>query len=386
MSDSTFQSYVPQDQIIAAKNKSKSTQQELLLHSTSHPNLDYTAKEETSRGSKPLVDHYVGVYDPKTGTMQVIEAKKMVVRGAVRAKQQAEKEAAAKKALATNFERRTELGQTFGTRKAKKALADVTLNAIGPVRRNTDEPAKPMDAASKAMLTSVGSITSTMASKEQLQAVVDEAKPVPKAKLDATDILDVYDPNVIIGRDILNQVPIREWQEKAQHKESIQAPSRFVVSRVTPIAINADATLRLRVLRYLSFVLVFYMSTKPGRERGTRSLPPRDKLREALDPAPEAVVESIRRKFSDAGTMRKFHMDLLMTHCCVYSCIVDNFESDTQALRDDLRLDQKGINSYFHEIGGRVKPVKTEHGTAQIGRLALPLDFPKQRHLAPKKR
>ncbi|KAI6778820.1 RNA polymerase I associated factor [Emericellopsis cladophorae] len=360
--------HAPQAKVIAAKNKSKSTQQELLLHSTSHPNLDYTAKEETSRGSKPLVNHYVGVYDPKTGTMQVIEAKKMVVRGA------------------TNFERRTELGQTFGTRKAKKALADVTLNAIGPVRRDADEPVKPMDAASKAMLTSVGSITSTMASKEQLQAVVDEAKPVPKANLDATDILDVYDPNVIIGRDILNQVPIREWQEKAQHKESIQAPSRFVVSRVAPIAINADATLRLRVLRYLCFVLIFYMSTKPGRERGTRSIPPRDKLREALDPAPEAVVESIRRKFSDAGTMRKFHMDLLMTHCCVFSCIVDNFESDTQALRDDLRLDQKTINGYFHEIGGRVKPVKTEHGTAQIGRLALPLDFPKQRHLAPKKR
>jgi DNA-directed RNA polymerase I subunit RPA49 len=274
----------------------------------------------------------------------------------------------------------------FGTKKAKKALADVTLNAITPGRKDADEPSKPMDAASKAMLNSVGSITSTMASREELQAVVDEAKPVPKANLSATDIIDVYDPNIIIGRDILNQVPIREWQEKAQHKESIQAPSRFVVSRVTPIANNTDATLRLRVLRYLCFVLIFYMSTKPGRERGTRSIPPRDKLREALDPAPEAVVESIRRKFSDQGVMRKFHMDLLMTHCCVFSCIVDNFESDTQALRDDLRLDQKSINTYFHELGGRVKPVKTEQGAAHIGRLALPLDFPKQRHLAPKKR
>lgn len=36
---------------------------------------------------KPLVNHFVGVYDPATGKMQVVEAKKMVIRGAVRAKQ-----------------------------------------------------------------------------------------------------------------------------------------------------------------------------------------------------------------------------------------------------------------------------------------------------------
>lgn len=49
--------------------------------------MDYTAKEEGIRGSTPLVNHYVGVYDPKTGKMQVVEAKKMILRGAVRAKQ-----------------------------------------------------------------------------------------------------------------------------------------------------------------------------------------------------------------------------------------------------------------------------------------------------------
>lgn len=37
-----------------------------------------------------MVNHFVGIYDPKTGKMQVIEAKKMVVRGSVRAKQLSE--------------------------------------------------------------------------------------------------------------------------------------------------------------------------------------------------------------------------------------------------------------------------------------------------------
>lgn len=61
--------------------------QALLLHSTSHHSLNYIAKEEEFRDSKPLLNHFVGIYDPTTGDLQVVEAKKMVVRGSVRAKQ-----------------------------------------------------------------------------------------------------------------------------------------------------------------------------------------------------------------------------------------------------------------------------------------------------------
>lgn len=282
------------------------------------------------------------------------------------------------------MEQKTELGQTFGTKKAKKVIQERVLNAIGPQRKEGDAPTK-IDDAARAMLSSVGAITSKMATREELQAVVDEAKPIPRPNVDAKEIQNVYDPNEIIGADILNLVPIREWQEKAQHGENIQTPSRFVAGRVTPMALNEAALLRLRVLRYYSFVLLFYLKSKPGRQRGMRQLPPRDKLREMLAPAPEAVIENIRRKFSDAGTMRKFHIDLLAAHCCVYACIVDNFEVDTQALRDDLRIDQNTVNQYFHEIGARVRPLKNKAlggtGMVHMAKLTLPLDFPKQRQI-----
>lgn len=284
---------------------------------------------------------------------------------------------------------KTDLGQTFGTKKAKKAIQETVLNAIAPRGKVGDTaPPTKIDAAARAMLSSVGEITSTMATREELQAVVDDAKPVPIPNLEATEIQDVYDPKKIIGADILNLVPIREWQEKVRHKENIPVPSRFVAARLNSVASNDEAVTRLRVLRYLAFVLIFYLNTKPGKVRGTRQLPSREKLREVLAPAPEAVIENIRRKFSEGGQMRKFHMDLLMTHCCVFACIVDNFEVDTQNLRDDLKIDQKVMNQYFHEIGGRVKPVvdKERKTTIHVARLALPLDFPKQRHIAPRRR
>ena len=367
----------------------RSRKDELILKSSSHPRLDYTAREEGQSSTEPHLKHYLGLYDPKTGELELIEAKKMVVRATVRDSDATEEDQAMSDIKPTMMDLKTNLGQTFGTKKAKKVIQDTVMNAISSPKKPGDSsiPAK-INNAAKAMLQSVGDITSTMASREELQAVVDEAKPVPKVNLEAEEIEDAYDPKEIIGGDILNLIPVREWQEKAKHNEGIQVSSRFVAARVSSIALNHEATTRLRVLRYLYFLILFYLHSKPGRERGSRQIPPRDKLRTVLAPAPEAVIENIRRKFSEQGQMRKFHVHLLMTHCCVFASIVDNFEVDTQNLKDDLKLDQKMLNSYFHEIGGRVKPVtnKQENRTVHLARLALPLDFPKQRHLAPKRR
>ncbi|KAK2605994.1 DNA-directed RNA polymerase I subunit rpa49 [Conoideocrella luteorostrata] len=384
-----FHPYQPRDGSRPKPGKSKKARsQEMLLHSTSHQTLDYTAREEHHGGSTPLVNNFLGIYDPKTGKLEVLEAKKMVMRVVARAQRAPASSMGDNETKKGMMERRTDLGEAFGTKKAKRAIRDNVLNAIAPQKKPGDTPAE-IDDAGKAVLHSVGQITTTMATRDELQAAVDEAKPVPKANLDAQDIQDVYDPKVIIGDEILNLVPIREWQEKVQHKEGIQTISRFVAARVNAIAVNNNDVTRLRVLRYFNFVLSFYLGTKPGKQRGTRQIPPRDKLRELLSPAPDAVVENIRRKFSDAGVVRKFHIDLLIAHCCVFACIVDSFEVDTQNLRDDLRVDQATINNYFHEIGGRVKSVsnKASGGPAKhIGRLMLPLDFPKQRTIAPRRK
>jgi DNA-directed RNA polymerase I subunit RPA49 len=74
----------------ARKRSEKSDEiatEELLLHSSEHPKLDYTAREEEAGGADTLLKHYIGVYDPETGKMEVMEARKVVVRGVVRAHQ-----------------------------------------------------------------------------------------------------------------------------------------------------------------------------------------------------------------------------------------------------------------------------------------------------------
>ena len=60
------------------------SESEILLHCGAHPKLDYTAREEMSNGAESLLQHYVGIYDPQTGNLQVVPARKLVVRGTLR--------------------------------------------------------------------------------------------------------------------------------------------------------------------------------------------------------------------------------------------------------------------------------------------------------------
>jgi DNA-directed RNA polymerase I subunit RPA49 len=70
----------------------------MLLQCSSHAAVNYLGREEEAGGSDCLLKHYVGVYDPETGKLEVMEARKMVVRGTVRS-QQAAPEAMAERAV-----------------------------------------------------------------------------------------------------------------------------------------------------------------------------------------------------------------------------------------------------------------------------------------------
>lgn len=369
---------------------------EMALHSSAHRTVDYTAREERWKSVDTLLNHFLAVIDPKTGEVEVIQAKKMVVRGTVRSKQapaEAMEVSSGKPvrfglgvgygldltltALQTHSEMKMELGEAFGTKKAKKAIQAVTENA--ELAANSRGKLGEND---RALVYTIRESSQHMATREELQAAVDLARPVPRGNFDADEIQDVYVPAEIIGAEVLNAIPVMDWQEQVRNNEPVQVPARFVAHRIVRVAGNEDDAQRLKLLRYLLWVITLWTTTKPGRERGTKSIARRDDLREALAPAPEVVIENIRRKFSDNGVMRKAHIDLLMTHCCVFASIIDNFEVNTLDLREDLKLEQKQLNQYFLEIGARVKQSKTGDKVNHLAKLALPLQFPKMRQPA----
>ncbi|KAL1849645.1 DNA-directed RNA polymerase I subunit rpa49 [Diaporthe australafricana] len=376
--DTTYNTYSR-----APTKRSKHGASDLLLHSSSHRTVDYTAREDKPSAGvgagQPLLKHYIGLFDPASGQLQLVEAKKMVIRGSVRAQQAPQEDMQSRTLNQTMMNLKADLGQTFGTKKAKKALAAITENAISPRKPQAGSAPQALDASEKAIMASIKDVTMSVATKEDLQNAMDAAKPVPRGNYEAEEIQDVYRPEKLIGKDILELIQVNDWAEAVKSNEDIQLRSRFVAHRINRIGSGENAVLRLRVLRYLYFLTLLYLTSKKGRERGTKEVLKKDKLAEELSPAPPPVVESIRRKFSDQGIMRKQHIDLLVTHCCAFACILDNFETNTWDLKEDLGLEQKQMNQYFMEIGAQIRKAKVEGRTDCKAQLKLPLVFPKIR-------
>jgi DNA-directed RNA polymerase I subunit RPA49 len=291
---------------------------------------------------------------------------------------------------------RNDLGQTFGTKKARKAIASLTENAISsrkPARQTSPGSTShvELDSAAKLILSTIKEATNGMATLEELSAAIDDSKPRPKANLAAEKVNDVYTIENVIGVEILRLLPVKEWQDTIKAKKEVITHSRFVAHRLQGVATDVQ---KLRALRYLLCLLEFFRAARrKGRE--TRAVPKKEELRTALSGIPDVVVESIRRKFSVQGLMHKYQVDLLITHTCVLALLVDNFDVDMYDLMEDLQLEAKQISQYFREVGARVsvageverKRLGLDRAAAaqhKIAKLKLPLEFPKAKFMRKK--
>ena len=281
---------------------------------------------------------------------------------------------------------RNTLGQTFGTKRARHAIAAVTENAIAPgksARTLENGEAPKLNAAATAVLASMKDQTAGMATKAELQEAADASKPRPKPNMDAMEIKDVYTIDNLIGLDIMKQIPVRQWQEAVKQKKEVRAKSQFVVNRIHGVTMNIE---KMKVLRYMLLLLEVYMGSKPNRSG--RNLPKREEMKSFLGDMPEAVIESVKRKFSEAGTMSKFKVDFMITHLCAMACVVDNYEVNMWDLKEDLKLETSKMAQYFHEIGAKIRTLpeaekkrlnldKAQASQHKVAKLKLPLDFPK---------
>lgn len=283
---------------------------------------------------------------------------------------------------------RNDLGQTFGTKKSKKAIASVADNAIAPEKAlralaNAGKGVK-LSSTDATILASIGEGTKGMATKDELAKSADAGKPRPLANEEAEDIKDVYTVDSLIGNEILAMIPAKPWQDSIKAKKEIFVSSQYVSSRILRSTVTPE---RVRLLRYMNILLAIYGASKPKHK--TVVIPQRYEVLEILGDVPETVFESIKRKFTTAGEMSKYQIDLMITHLCAMACLVDNYEVDTWLLMEDLKLDYKQIKTYFMEIGAKIRTLPVEQQKIQglskaaatqhsYAKLVLPLDFPKQ--------
>ncbi|KAI5364894.1 Putative RNA polymerase I associated factor, A49 [Septoria linicola] len=358
---------------------------DLLLQSSQHPRLDYTAVPS------PIDDqlsHYVAIYDPAKKTLQIAPAHHLHLRSTLRAEAK-ESEQKGK----TFGQQREALGQEFGTKKAKKAIASKSTNAI------TGDDGKHTDVQS-AILESVGETTAGLASKLSQQEQNDAAlaaKPIPWPHLDAENAEAVYTFDTLLPPNDARLVKTKDWKDNADDDTKIGFKHQYPVSRFAFVAKSDadDAPLRLKALKYLTLLLEF-RDVLTGGGRGPKKVPKKEMLQKKLPPSrwPSELVDSVRRRFSnDTGAeLGKWQLDNLATHICALALYVDHWICDVWHLKDDLKLDLKELSHYFMELGARVKkPTESERNrmgmnkaqaqATRIARLMIPLEFPKVRNV-----
>jgi len=274
-----------------------------------------------SGGADSLLRHYVGVYDPRTGELQVLPARNVVVRGTLRVPPAPEGEDGSSEEeqvpqsvlthmqlpnvrMVTNLREqrlkaRTILGEAFGTKKSQKAIRSLTVNAIFTPQTpsQTSSGAKALDPLVSAVLESMSQVTSSMPTREELQAAVDDAKPRPKANLDAETPADVYEIEDLIGTETLRTLNVRQWQDDIKAGKAIETHSRFVSHRVIRVVESGDVKM-LKALRYVLLMLDWFAALKPG-QKGARRLPQREDIQKAVgEDITIFLIEGLRKKFA----------------------------------------------------------------------------------------
>ncbi|KAL8685558.1 MAG: hypothetical protein Q9224_005770 [Gallowayella concinna] len=74
----------PRKSNTSSTGKSPITSSDHLLHTSAHPKMDYTGREEKGVGTDGLLNHYIGVYDPKSAQLQLTRARNITLRANLR--------------------------------------------------------------------------------------------------------------------------------------------------------------------------------------------------------------------------------------------------------------------------------------------------------------
>ena len=285
------------------------------------------------------------------------------------------------------MQQRQELGREFGTKKAKKIIADKTSNAI--VNRDPKGKNKTNDVQDAVLQSMPDAGTAAVNPDDELGASL-ASKPIPKPNLAAENIEDVYPFSTLVPPAEARMLDITSWQAETQKGNAVNFAHRFPAYRLNHL-VQTDQTQRLKALKYLHLLLSFHDALPTSSGRTGKKVPKKDVLVQKLSAFPEALVSLVRKRFaSESNELTKWHMQNLYTHICALSLFVDGWVTDTRNLKDDLRVEGKELQQYFRELGCRFGPPtegererfevkKGKESGLRVGKLRLPLEFPKAR-------
>lgn len=384
-----------------------------MLQCSDHPTVDFIATEGGTYADNHL-KHYIAVFDPVSGQLDVTEAKKMTVRRTIR---QAEPEQEADEAPVqptSNYSSRSALTHSFGTKKSKKLVQSRAENVL--YSRGADQNAT--NPLSEVLLSSMPEVEALPTTPDgrilDTAAVLQASKPLPTPDLTATNVFHAYPLSNLVFpapyTSTLTAMPTSEWRTVISEGKTVQTTSRFVANRIAHVVQAANAhpspdspqTTNVQLLRYILLLIEF--SRTISRFRAGKGFPPASKWLPSriTDQAkiPSPLLDGLLKKYCPGGT-GPTKSDLILLHTTILTltlhipppsgnhgaAMLVTHPSDVQ---QDLSLTPEDTRKYLRELGCKIekatdKELETwgiqrpgeKEARPKYAKLRVPLVFPK---------
>ena len=272
-----------------------------MLHSSNHQKLDYVGQETETENGDTFLNHYVGVYDPSEETLQLVPARKIIIRSTLKttALTSPVTDEEDNNPVGNHVSALNTLGLTFGTKKSQKAIRSLTENNIVATK---SKPGAALDPLASAVMDSMAASTADMPSRETIQAEATSNKPIPKPNLEAERPAEVYTLDDLVGLQTLRSMQVKEWVDKENGGEEIITRSRFVSARIVRM-VKAEEVKELKALKYMLLLIEWYWALKKTGQgsRATLKVPEKEQWETMLPGWDNAAIAAVERRFTERG-------------------------------------------------------------------------------------
>lgn len=361
-----------------SKRSKSENEVDYIVHGSTE-RIDYEGRE--LEGDRDLEKHYIGIYDPDTGEVEIHPAPRVEIRREIKALRAKDAELVKRNSAIDKYlHSRAVLGAEFGTKKSKKAIERRDLNKID---------VQDMKAAvTTSIVSQIGENTESMLTREELDKAAEQRRLLPPHKTEGiTSPAEVYNLDDVLSKEELELLWVQDWYKTAQNGEvvyvtyvdhyiplrqghpytniSFYSDNTHVTNRIATLGLAKHAsgpnTKKLKILRYISVLrnLYTFLSTRESERLlryGIENEIRRhlhingDFLCILLHKFTETVGGPTASQAGDEGKVdlrphrrvSPAHRTKLLNYmaiCCLF--VEENFQVDLFYLKDDLGLQMR---------------------------------------------
>ncbi|KAI0712757.1 RNA polymerase I associated factor, A49-like protein [Cerioporus squamosus] len=316
--------------------------------------------------------YMVGVHDKRTNTTTLRPVPLHVL-----ARQPIEVSTEERMALRNN------LGEAFGTKKAKAAIRarernKVDIDAMKDVAGHLQD--------------TIMQNTDTLPTTEEAKATADSSRLIPPYNADAQRPQDVYALHDIIPEAEFNALPIGAIKSAKTHPERC---------KLLPFDRSDWVKLQLRLIfsapkpDKTELKTVYYISTMMAFLKNARNVGDKDALQQRLSGVPSIVLDGLVSRFTEKERdtnkpkITPQTETLLLTHMLALCLRLDTYAADIETIAHDLSMPPVKVTGLYKSLGCTIKYLSFNEckerglpdsaGDSRRAVLKVPLEFPKVR-------